>query len=246
MHQFFKLILGLKLYMFRAISLFIIRSFLTVHSAMVYVIQVYFQLASRMIILLAVTNNFILSCFGPVIWRSEFKSRPSYQLLSVSYVCISFRSLHPISVHCPISDRSQYLYIVQYHTAANICTLSNIRRQPISVHCPISDRSQYLYIVQYQTAANICTLSNIRPQPISVHCPISYRSQYLYIVQYQTAANICTLSNIRRQPMSYIVQYQTATNICTLSNIRPQPISVHCPISDRETFLILRTQLIVV
>jgi len=39
MHQFHKFILDMKLYMFRTVSLSIIRSLFTVHSAMVYVTQ---------------------------------------------------------------------------------------------------------------------------------------------------------------------------------------------------------------
>jgi len=42
----------MKLYMFRTIPLSIIRSLFTVHSAMVYVIQVYRQLSSRAILVL--------------------------------------------------------------------------------------------------------------------------------------------------------------------------------------------------
>ena len=40
MHQFLKFIFGIKHYMFRTVPLSIIRSFSTVHTAMVYVIQV--------------------------------------------------------------------------------------------------------------------------------------------------------------------------------------------------------------
>jgi len=40
MHQFLKFIFGIKLYMFRTVPLSIITSFFTVHTAMVYVIQV--------------------------------------------------------------------------------------------------------------------------------------------------------------------------------------------------------------
>jgi hypothetical protein len=47
MHKFRKFILDLKLYMFRTVPLSIIRSLFTVHSAMVYVIQVCTQLWSR-------------------------------------------------------------------------------------------------------------------------------------------------------------------------------------------------------
>jgi len=42
-----KFILGIKLYMFRTVPLSIIRSFFAVHTAMVYVTQVCWQLASR-------------------------------------------------------------------------------------------------------------------------------------------------------------------------------------------------------
>ena len=44
--QILKFIFGIKLYMFRTVPLSIIRSFFTVHTAMVYVIQVCWQLAS--------------------------------------------------------------------------------------------------------------------------------------------------------------------------------------------------------
>jgi len=47
MHLFLKFIFGIKLYMFRTVPLSTIRSFFTVHTAMVYVIQVCWQLASR-------------------------------------------------------------------------------------------------------------------------------------------------------------------------------------------------------
>jgi hypothetical protein len=47
MHQFHKIYFGMKLYMFRTVRLPIIRSLFTVHSAMVYVIQVCRQLSSR-------------------------------------------------------------------------------------------------------------------------------------------------------------------------------------------------------
>ena len=47
MHQFHKLIFGMKLYLFRTVSMSIIRSSFTAHSAMVYVIQVCRQLSSR-------------------------------------------------------------------------------------------------------------------------------------------------------------------------------------------------------
>jgi len=47
MHKFLKFILGMKLYMFRTVPPSIIRSFFTVHTAMVYVIQVCRLLASR-------------------------------------------------------------------------------------------------------------------------------------------------------------------------------------------------------
>ena len=49
MHQFEQIYTGMKLYMFRAVPLPIIRSLLTVHSALVYVIQVCRQLSSRSI-----------------------------------------------------------------------------------------------------------------------------------------------------------------------------------------------------
>jgi len=45
MHKFHKFFM--KFYMFRTVRLSIIRSLFTVHSAMVYVIQVYRQLSSR-------------------------------------------------------------------------------------------------------------------------------------------------------------------------------------------------------
>jgi hypothetical protein len=45
--RFLKFIFGIKLYMFRTVPLSIIRSFFTAHTAMVYVIQVCWQLASR-------------------------------------------------------------------------------------------------------------------------------------------------------------------------------------------------------
>jgi len=48
MHQFHKFFV-MKLYMFRTIRMSIIRSLFTVHSAMVYVIQVCRQLSSRSI-----------------------------------------------------------------------------------------------------------------------------------------------------------------------------------------------------
>ena len=44
---------GMKLYMFRTVPQSIIRSFFTLHTAMVYVIQVCGQLSSRILILLA-------------------------------------------------------------------------------------------------------------------------------------------------------------------------------------------------
>ena len=47
MHRFHKFIFGMKLYMFRRVPLSIIRSLFTVHSAMIYVIQVCTQLSSR-------------------------------------------------------------------------------------------------------------------------------------------------------------------------------------------------------
>jgi hypothetical protein len=40
MYQFLKFIVGMKLYKFRTVSLSIIKSFFTVHAALVYVIQV--------------------------------------------------------------------------------------------------------------------------------------------------------------------------------------------------------------
>jgi hypothetical protein len=40
MHQFHKIYFGMKLYIFRRVRLSVIRSLFTVHSAMVYVIQV--------------------------------------------------------------------------------------------------------------------------------------------------------------------------------------------------------------
>jgi len=43
MHQFLKFIFEIKLYMFRTVPLSIVRSFFTVHTAMVYVIQVFWQ-----------------------------------------------------------------------------------------------------------------------------------------------------------------------------------------------------------
>jgi hypothetical protein len=49
MHQFQKFIVDMKLHMFRTVPLSIIRSLFTVHSAMVYVIQVSRQLSSRSI-----------------------------------------------------------------------------------------------------------------------------------------------------------------------------------------------------
>jgi len=49
MHQFHKFIFGMKFYMFRKVRLSIITSLFTVHSAMVYVIQVCRQLSSRTI-----------------------------------------------------------------------------------------------------------------------------------------------------------------------------------------------------
>jgi len=45
MHKFLKFIFGIKLYMFRTVPLSIIRIFSAVHTAMVYVIQVCWQLA---------------------------------------------------------------------------------------------------------------------------------------------------------------------------------------------------------
>ena len=47
MHKFLKLIFGRKLYIFRTVTLSIVRSFFTVHTAMVYVIRVCRQLAGR-------------------------------------------------------------------------------------------------------------------------------------------------------------------------------------------------------
>ena len=50
MHQFLKFIFGIKIYMFRTVPLSITRSFFfTVHTALVYVIQVCLQLASRIL-----------------------------------------------------------------------------------------------------------------------------------------------------------------------------------------------------
>ena len=46
MHQFLKFIFGIKLRMFRTVPLSIIRSFFTVHTAMVYAIQVSWQFTS--------------------------------------------------------------------------------------------------------------------------------------------------------------------------------------------------------
>jgi len=47
MHLFLKFISWIKLYMFRTVPLFIIRSFCTVNTEMVYVIQVCWQLTTR-------------------------------------------------------------------------------------------------------------------------------------------------------------------------------------------------------
>jgi hypothetical protein len=47
MHNFANFIFGVKLYMFRTVPLSIIRGSFTVHSAIVYVIQVCRQLSSR-------------------------------------------------------------------------------------------------------------------------------------------------------------------------------------------------------
>jgi len=47
MHQFSQIYSGTKLYMFRAVPVPIIRSLFTVHSALVYVIQICRQLSSR-------------------------------------------------------------------------------------------------------------------------------------------------------------------------------------------------------
>jgi len=47
MYSFLKFILEMKLYMFRIVPLSIIRSFFTVHTATVYVIQVCWLLVSR-------------------------------------------------------------------------------------------------------------------------------------------------------------------------------------------------------
>jgi hypothetical protein len=54
MHQFQKFIFGMKLYMFRTVRLSIIRSLFTVHSAMVYVIEVCRKLSNRIIMELQV------------------------------------------------------------------------------------------------------------------------------------------------------------------------------------------------
>jgi hypothetical protein len=47
MHQLSQIYSGMKHYMFRAVPLPIIRSLFTVHTTMVYVIQVFRQLSSR-------------------------------------------------------------------------------------------------------------------------------------------------------------------------------------------------------
>jgi len=47
MHWFLKFIFGMKLYMFRTVPVSIVRGFFTIHTAMVYVIQVCWQFASR-------------------------------------------------------------------------------------------------------------------------------------------------------------------------------------------------------
>jgi len=54
----------MKLYMFRRVRLSIIRRLFTVHSAVVYVIQVCRQLSNRTILVLVSTFFFLLILFG--------------------------------------------------------------------------------------------------------------------------------------------------------------------------------------
>ena len=62
MHYFLKFIFGIKLYMFRTVPLSNIRSYFTVHTAMLYVTQVCWQLASS--ILLRRAGNFLTVATG--------------------------------------------------------------------------------------------------------------------------------------------------------------------------------------
>jgi hypothetical protein len=62
MHWFLTSILGMKRYVFRTVPLSIIRSFSTVHTPMVYVIQVCWQLASRIKLELSSSLILLASC----------------------------------------------------------------------------------------------------------------------------------------------------------------------------------------
>jgi len=53
MHEFLKFIFGIKLYMFRTAPLSVIRCFFTVHTAMVYIIQLASRIRTAVLILLA-------------------------------------------------------------------------------------------------------------------------------------------------------------------------------------------------
>ena len=62
MHSFHKFILAMKLYKFQTVSLSIIRSLFTVHSALVYVIQVCRQLSGRTRMELVLLESCLQTC----------------------------------------------------------------------------------------------------------------------------------------------------------------------------------------
>jgi hypothetical protein len=62
MHKFHKFYFGMKIYMFRAVPLSIIRSSFNVHSAMVYDIEVCRQLSSRTRMELVLLESCLQTC----------------------------------------------------------------------------------------------------------------------------------------------------------------------------------------
>jgi hypothetical protein len=118
---------GMKLCMFRAVPLSIIRSVFTVHSALVYVIQVWRQLSSRSIcscqnkfVKLVHLVGFIIKIFVTMHGHMYVKKTPSTYWIFTYILLHCFMNRHiPLSIQC-FSNFFSHVPLPQYKTCT--CT----------------------------------------------------------------------------------------------------------------------------
>jgi len=130
----------MKLYMFRTVRLSVIRSLFTVHSAMVYVIQVCRQLSS----------GSICSCS-----KAVYKSVWHIPLLSVKWIN-SWWWIEELSETCRVSRQNKFVKLVHL--------VGFIIKKSVTMHGHMNVKTKLFYMQPWQGTI-LLSISSLLPPP---------------------------------------------------------------------------------